>query len=67
MILSVYFKIKRWQIFIFEKRAESNQYTSDIKFGIEFLSIELPQLRTITVSKTIPKPLDFWAQTFKPK
>ena len=30
-----------------------NEYTSDIKFGIEFLSTELPQMRTIPVSKSI--------------
>ena len=30
-----------------------NAYTSSIKFGIEFLSTELPQMRTIPVSKSI--------------
>ena len=30
-----------------------NEYTSDIKFGIEFLSTELPQMRTIPVSRSI--------------
>jgi Pyruvate/2-oxoacid:ferredoxin oxidoreductase delta subunit len=30
-----------------------NEYTSDKKFGIEFLSTELPQMRTIPVSKSI--------------
>lgn len=30
-----------------------NEYTSDRKFGIEFLSTELPQMRTIPVSKSI--------------
>jgi len=30
-----------------------NEYTSNIKFGIEFLSTELPQMRTIPVSKSI--------------
>ena len=30
-----------------------NEYTSDIKFGLEFLSTELPQMRTIPVSKSI--------------
>ena len=30
-----------------------NEYTSDKKFGIEFLSSELPQMRTIPVSKSI--------------
>ena len=30
-----------------------NKYTSDLKFGIEFLSTELPQMRTIPVSKSI--------------
>ena len=30
-----------------------NEYTSDIKFGIEFLSTELPQMRTIPVAKSI--------------
>jgi NAD-dependent dihydropyrimidine dehydrogenase PreA subunit len=30
-----------------------NEYTSDRKFGIEFLSTELPQMRTIPVAKSI--------------
>jgi Pyruvate/2-oxoacid:ferredoxin oxidoreductase delta subunit len=30
-----------------------NEYTMDKKFGIEFLSTELPQMRTIPVSKSI--------------
>jgi electron transport complex protein RnfB len=30
-----------------------NEYTSNKKFGIEFLSTELPQMRTIPVSKSI--------------
>jgi NAD-dependent dihydropyrimidine dehydrogenase PreA subunit len=30
-----------------------NDYTSDRKFGIEFLSTELPQMRTIPVAKSI--------------
>jgi NAD-dependent dihydropyrimidine dehydrogenase PreA subunit len=30
-----------------------NKYTSDRKFGIEFLSTELPQMRTIPVAKSI--------------
>ncbi len=30
-----------------------NDYTSDKKFGIEFLSTELPQMRTIPVAKSI--------------
>lgn len=30
-----------------------NEYTTDKKFGIEFLSTELPQMRTIPVSKSI--------------
>jgi Pyruvate/2-oxoacid:ferredoxin oxidoreductase delta subunit len=30
-----------------------NKYTSDKKFGIEFLSTELPQMRTIPVAKSI--------------
>jgi len=30
-----------------------NEYTSDKKFGIEFLSTELPQMRTIPVAKSI--------------
>ena len=30
-----------------------NRYTSDRKFGIEFLSTELPQMRTIPISKSI--------------
>ena len=30
-----------------------NEYTTDIKFGIEFLSTELPQMRTIPVSRSI--------------
>jgi Pyruvate/2-oxoacid:ferredoxin oxidoreductase delta subunit len=30
-----------------------NEYTSNIKFGIDFLSTELPQMRTIPVSKSI--------------
>ncbi|MBW2408198.1 MAG: 4Fe-4S dicluster domain-containing protein [Deltaproteobacteria bacterium] len=33
--------------------ADFNQYTSDRKFGIEFLSTKLPQMRTIPVSKSI--------------
>ncbi|MGD8901527.1 MAG: 4Fe-4S binding protein [Desulfobacterales bacterium] len=30
-----------------------NKYTSDRKFGIEFLSTELPQMRTIPIAKSI--------------
>jgi electron transport complex protein RnfB len=30
-----------------------NEYTTDKKFGIEFLSTELPQMRTIPISKSI--------------
>ena len=30
-----------------------NQYTSDKKFGVEFLATELPQMRTIPVSRSI--------------
>jgi ferredoxin len=30
-----------------------NQYSSDRKFGVEFLSTDLPQMRTIPVSKSI--------------
>ncbi|MFZ0612627.1 MAG: 4Fe-4S binding protein [Desulfobacterales bacterium] len=30
-----------------------NRYTSDVKFGIEFLSTELPQMRTIPVAKSL--------------
>ena len=30
-----------------------NEYTSDKKFGIEFLSTEIPQMRTIPVAKSI--------------
>jgi NAD-dependent dihydropyrimidine dehydrogenase PreA subunit len=30
-----------------------NDYTSDIKFGIEFLSTKLPQMRTIPIAKSI--------------
>ena len=30
-----------------------NEYTSDRKFGVEFLSTELPQMRTIPVSKSV--------------
>jgi len=30
-----------------------NKYTSDRKFGIEFLSTELPQMRTVPVAKSI--------------
>jgi len=30
-----------------------NKYTSDINFGIEFLSTELPQMRTIPIAKSI--------------
>jgi electron transport complex protein RnfB len=30
-----------------------NEYTSDMNFGIEFLSTELPQMRTIPVAKSI--------------
>lgn len=30
-----------------------NRYTSDMKFGVEFLSTELPQMRTIPVAKSI--------------
>lgn len=30
-----------------------NEYTSDKKFGIEFLSTELPQMRTIPIAKSI--------------
>ena len=30
-----------------------NEYISDIKFGIEFLSTELPQMRTIPISRSI--------------
>ena len=30
-----------------------NKYTTDKKFGIEFLSTELPQMRTIPISKSI--------------
>jgi len=30
-----------------------NQYTADINFGIEFLSTELPQMRTIPVARSI--------------
>jgi Pyruvate/2-oxoacid:ferredoxin oxidoreductase delta subunit len=30
-----------------------NEYTSSLKFGIEFLSTELPQMRTIPISKSI--------------
>jgi len=33
-----------------------NRYTANIKFGIEFISTELPQMRTIPVSKSI-RPL----------
>ncbi len=30
------------------------EYTSDIRFGVEFLSTKLPQMRTIPIAKSIP-------------
>jgi len=35
-----------------------NEYTTDKKFGIEFLSTELPQMRTIPVAKSIRPQLN---------
>jgi len=36
-----------------EFRKDFKEYTSDKKFGLEFLSTELPQMRTIPISKSI--------------